>query len=79
MFAEGGQGGVEIRVGLTHLGDTVHRVHGRRMVFREDLSDLWKTQFQNVPDEVHGDLARQSDGTPVGAALEIGHPDAVVL
>ena len=29
MLTKGGQGGVEIRVGLTHLGDVVHRIHGR--------------------------------------------------
>ena len=79
VFAERGQGRVEVGVGEAHLRDRIHRVHHGRVVLGKDLSDFGKTQIEDLADEIHGDLPWQGDGPAVGAALEIGHPDSIVL
>ena len=48
MFAEGGEGGVEIRVGEAHFGDRIHRVHHGRVMFRKDLADFGKAEIEDV-------------------------------
>ena len=48
-------------------------------MFGKDLPDFWKAEFENMANEIHGDLARQRDRSAVGPTLEIRNSNTIVL
>ena len=79
MVSKGSQCGIKVGIRLAHFLNRVDGVHNGRVVFGKNPADLGKTQFKDLSDEIHGNLSRERDRATVGATLEIGDTNPIML